>query len=542
MLCVCLVTTMLVGCGNGEGNKDTSSESGLSEGTQSEQMSETQGIEDSQTLTDTQEGTDTQEETGTQEPLESETQEPTETQKPTESESQQPTETQKPTESESQKPSETQKPTESESQKPSETQKTTESESQEPETQEPETKEPEVQYEEYKLSTQTYDYAEQVSEKYYVVKKNNKYGLVNFAGKEIVPISYDGYDESVGINQIEFYNDNVAYIYDTLSGIKVFEYIPVEEYEYVEYEFNAQNGKTYFVSSSAYSWYWDAEKEEEIDLYRIERDYFNGMLCEVKYVYIKEIDSMGATKYASVIYTNVLTNEIIFSGFSEGGEYFYTDAEPVYEFSSNVNEARAVVVQEDIFGDGEIYIVNIEPNGFTRKKYTGDRTLSTFGTRYSNGWLVNGYQGVFVNINTMEIINIEWEDGGPLGVWGIYGQCCAVIVDYEAGKMDIYNKDKKIKEDCTSVYFVENNDKYIVYSKDNINVIYMDYQGNDLLTVQGCSKFLNGKAMVYDGTGVYYINESLEQISDYVYAGDNLTAFHFGAIGVDGKYYLIGKE
>lgn len=50
MLCVCLVATMLVGCGNGEGNKDTSSESGLSEGTQSEQMSETQGLEDSQTL------------------------------------------------------------------------------------------------------------------------------------------------------------------------------------------------------------------------------------------------------------------------------------------------------------------------------------------------------------------------------------------------------------------------------------------------------------------------------------------------------------
>ena len=51
-------------------------------------------------------------------------------------------------------------------------------------------------------------------------------------------------------------------------------------------------------------------------------------------------------------------------------------------------------------------------------------------------------------------------------------------------------------------------------------------------------RFLNGKMLVYDGSGVYFVNEELEQCSDYIIEGRIDGCFPQGIV-VDGWYYLV---
>lgn len=69
----------------------------------------------------------------------------------------------------------------------------------------------------------------------------------------------------------------------------------------------------------------------------------------------------------------------------------------------------------------------------------------------------------------------------------------------------------------------------------------MNYSGTDLMTVNDYGDFVNGRAIINDGIGIYMIDENLNKVSDYIYKG-TVENCHSGAIKINGKYYLIGKN
>lgn len=586
MISMCLLIGLLGGCGNESNINDTTSESTIKGESQTEESQSKDVTVETQTSTEsaTQESTDSQEsaESATQKPadsqepsesesqkpidsqkpLESETQKPTDSQKPSDSESQKPIDSQKPTESESQKPSDSQKPTEFESQKPSDSQKPSESESQEPETQETETQEPEVHYEEYKLSTQTYDYALQVSEKYYLVGQEDYYGIVDFSGNIIVPIEYDSY-KMVAENEIEFedggeefYVENIgwlerrnAYVYSADTGKLLLQYVSSEMTAWVD-----KHRETIVCGAKEHEILYADPESDPLGCFEgdtsIERKYQNGLLMESYPVFdCCETYEKGVLLRNYVSFTNVKTGELIYEGYSahEEFEYYYEvdgewyeeyqDGAPqIFRFSSNKSEAKAVMFEDSIQED-QFYLVFISPDGYEKYEFDVVYMLES-SVDYSNDWMKMPYSGKMINTKTMEIIDMPSE--APSAAYWYYG-----IGEYyglsdvnDDTIYNIYKGTKKIATNYKKLYF---STYYIIGKRADGKFAFIDYDGKEQLVVNDYSDPINGKYLINDGVGVYYVDKTLQRVSDYIYEGV-VENCHAGAILLGEKYYLIGKQ
>lgn len=385
----------------------------------------------------------------------------------------------------------------------------------------------------YGLSKQAYDEAAQVSEKYYVVKENGFYGMVDFKGNQIVPLQYSAY-EIVAEDEIEFSGNDEAYVYDINTGKRILKYVQKEEIAFnkVFESFQRDYDENFDLNDSL----WDVinieviaineSDEEKCYLYR---DYQNGMYLEkirTTWIYNYKEDFY---EHWLVTYKNVDTDETIYSGYSS---YIYTrdEAEQFWfgGFSTDKTEDRAIMLEEA--KDGTDSLVIVSSSGYERKAFSYDFESKCI---YDNGWIKDYLHGRLINIDTQEQILMPMQEGEVVCANGKF------YVSALNGNYMICNADTIMKRACEFVDFV--NDEYIVLKHAIGEYVYIDYEGNDLLSVVDYGRFIDGRALVYDGNGVYYMDESLEKIGDYIYKG-NVDGCDTGVVEIEGRYYLVGRD
>lgn len=520
ILCMCLSISMLVGCTELGENKESQTED--QKPSESEKLSE----------------------------FETESHKPSETQKPSESETQKPSEseTQEPSESETREPSEseTQKPSESETQEPSET------ETQEPS--ETETEGPSEQYEEYILSTQTYMFARQVSEKYYIVSddEGDYYGLVDFMGTVIVPIQYEEYDV-VSENEIAFREcggQEETDVYSLETGELLFKYISCSDIDWKdEYkETILSNGIEHKIM------YADSNGDPFEYFYAdmaILRHYQAGLIMECYPVFdCTEVYEYGALPRNYITFKDAKKGIVIYEGYttylgfdtpeeSDDNENSFWDVEGepyIVEFSSDLSESKAVMLEYSI-KEGKYYLVYIDLDGYKKHEI---KDLSIFGGRiaYCNDWLKMPWTSTMVNTKTMEIIELpiqkesvdSWSNGK--------GEYFAVPGSDHDSSYTIYKGKKAIASGYKGISFTEYS---IIGIGQNEKYAFMNYEGEEMLLVIDYGEFINGRCMVCDEVGIYYVDTNLNRVSNYVYKGkvDDCRA---GVIRIDDNYYLIAKK
>ena len=142
-----------------------------------------------------------------------------------------------------------------------------------------------------------------------------------------------------------------------------------------------------------------------------------------------------------------------------------------------------------------------------------------------------------MNTKTLEIIYSEYDE--------------YVVERFYAGRNGLYGAKKYDNEyyDLVKGYSIIStgyegldfsDDTYIRAWKDG-KCIFMDYNGKKIAEFEKATGVVNGKALVSDGTGLYYVDESFKKISEYIYKG-KFDSFGTTYIIIDGKCYLINQK
>ena len=144
---------------------------------------------------------------------------------------------------------------------------------------------------------------------------------------------------------------------------------------------------------------------------------------------------------------------------------------------------------------------------------------------YSTEW-----REVLYNIHTKEIVPLpEKYQRYSKYYWkfhGLYYGITRLTEDeyYNGASSELYYAiccgSKILTEELYS--WIEFGERYIIAGNGTFAHI-LDYEGTVLAEyVDVAGTFENGRTLVYDGTGVYCINEELEQCSDYIITGENI--------------------
>ena len=419
---------------------------------------------------------------------------------------------------------------------------------------------------EYGLSEQSYDEALQVSEKYYVVKKNGYYGVVDFEGNEIIPCQYSAY-KIVAENEIEFddedtWSDPMRYVYSLDSGEKILEYKSYESFDCTVGDYVSKYDFEVLTSNEQYGYenleygeieYFEGpvpqlnryddytgeylEDYEEYDNH-LYREYCNGIFKERIWT-TWTFDAGDDFYYRECIcYRDANTNELIYSGY---GDFLHNGEETglywIGDFSTDIAEDTAIMLEE--LKNGKDSLVLISDSRYEKKDFSYE---AFYCCTYDNDWIKNYEEEELFNVNTQETIVMpvdfetpEWMSAHKFKM-PANGATYTIEVN---GKYIVCNRDKVIKRACQSVDFV--NDDYIVIKNLQNQYVYIDYSGEEELTVLDYGDFVGGKALVYDGSGIYMMNETLEKVGDYIYKG-YVDGCDTGVVILEGEYYLIGKN
>lgn len=353
-----------------------------------------------------------------------------------------------------------------------------------------------------------------------IAKKNGRWGLVSVTGEELVPFKFNRYSYSDNTGWMELENNGVFCVYDK-TGKQVAWY----------------DDKLDFRMSS-----------EEDYLYRTATVYMSGMIITTT------IPEISGDDYYGIKYRNRKTGEVLYE--AVGG----TDEVGLFSFPDETG--RAVAIQ----GNGRtntIYYITAEgcesrvmelPEGLNGRwfYFPGDYTWADICL--SNGWLkvyvydavpgflIDEYESymAYLNVDTLELVKFPEEYQGLFTIYDMgYGDAAALRVyneDVDYYQYAICKGDKKLTEEI--YYWVAFGEKYITAGQDN-GVDILNYEGQVLATYWDVSGyFVNGKMLVWDGTGVYFIDETLEACSGYIVEGDIEGCFSRGVI-IDDLYYLI---
>lgn len=378
----------------------------------------------------------------------------------------------------------------------------------------------------YRLSEESYDYAELINDNFYLVKQNGKYGAVDFAGNVKVPIVYE---ECYGVDadKVEFKNENNSYIYNTRTAKQVYSYKNYEVYTSDTIKFETSEGK--YERQSKY----------------IRRGYFKGVVYSYTYYDRKGTETDYTRRYDiyKMNFINASNGNNIYSGYNRR------------EYDSDISLGNVGIAlnrgksDSNIIAFVETYDFNTEKN--TTYKLTqnsvesvGDLFIpmsSAFTDGYIKGFVfgVSDMAPMIINVATKECLRLtgwfadKWYYGKG-EYWGVREEGLYAKDGYR-----LLKGDKVLASGFSSMAFGE---KYIIASKMNNNnrIVFMDYDAKEHMSVEASSKFRNGKALVYDNIGIYYIDENLNKVSDYIYKGkvDNC---HIGAVIINNKYYLISQ-
>lgn len=384
------------------------------------------------------------------------------------------------------------------------------------------------------LSSQSYEYAKQITDVYYIVKENGLYGVVDFDGNEIIPIAYQSYS-IVGEDEIEFTKDKMGSVYSTDTGQLLFEYAKEEEVarQYVETIAGPDGEHIITIAKEL-----NPEYDGNIRLYRT---YQGGLFCEEVSVVDdyeeSEEDLFGYINRDMITYKDASTGEVLYRGYSGSWLYGMEDGYdgPQFQFSMSLANTQGCIIEYDL-EDGAYYLVTVNKQSLEKRRI--DKSFYQGKKRYYDEWLVMPYTAIVVNIDTSEIYTMPYRSE-EIKQW-YYGkdEYYGLGRETEDGSLiyAICKKDTILIDNCKEIGFID--DTYMAYSLDGKEQIIVDYNFNEICKVRDYTGFINGTALVYDGIGIYVVNHDFMQISDYIYKG-TITNCTYGVVQLADKYYLL---
>lgn len=424
-------------------------------------------------------------------------------------------EEEKPTEAPTQKPMEpptteapTQKPTEppiteAPTQKPTEP-PTTEAPTQKPT--EPVTEAPESGN---FLSEKGYEACMYWNGNLYCARENGKWGAVNKDGNVVIPFQYDSVKyANVSKTEIKFIINDETNTYGNLCVVYDTNINKIVEYR----EFNEC----------------------------VSYDYKDGM-----YIVVTQLSPIAG---AYVVVENAYTGNIIYEG---QASYMPLGGDTV-EFVSKLDSEPVILLWMPAYNaDGyptydESTFVKVTPDGYTTEKCNIEYIFMGHMAYYSNGYFTifdgDGAR-IQINIDTTEETRVQldgdcnrdnylecparWYFGN-----GKYFAYAADGINYK-----IYKSNNVLVNKVYTWCNFQNKDYIIAGNNNSTDII--DYNGNILKTYVDVDPYIfNGKRLVYDGIGVYYIDNTLNKVSDYIVKGNDI-AVSGGGIKINGKYHLI---
>ena len=354
-----------------------------------------------------------------------------------------------------------------------------------------------------------------------LVKKDGKWGMISETGEVLVPLKYTRFSCIDNTGWVELENNGVFYVFDD-KGNTIHQY----------------SDKTAYRMES-----------EEAYLYRTAKAYMSGM--EIKFT----IPEILENDYYGVEYRNKENGRLLYravGGYTEAGLFTYPD-----------ETGRAVAIRCDGINNTIYYITEYGcesrimelPEGVNARwfDFVGDYTWADISL--SHGWLkvyvsdaVPGYlmdeyhnYYAFLNVDTLELVPFPDEYQTYFSMYNMgRGDAIAILESTKGGPDDKYAVCKG-SEVLTEerYYWVNFGKKYIIAARDE-GVDILDYEGNIMNTYWDCNGvFINGRMLVLDGRGLYFIDENFEKCSEYLLSGWGVdSCFTYGVIK-DGKYYFL---
>ncbi len=396
------------------------------------------------------------------------------------------------------------KPTEPVTQKPTEAPAPTE-----PVTEAPTQKPTETPTQGIVLSEKGYEAYMYWTENLHCVKENGKWGVVSNAGNVLIPFNYDSVEyANVSKSEIKFIINNGAGTFGNLC---------------VVYNTNIDKIVEYGESDGCISY-----------------DYKDGM-----YITTTKLSPIAG---ARVSITNIYSGDVIFEG---QASYMALGGDTV-EFVSKLNNEAVILLWMAAYDSNgypsfdECTFVKVTPNGYTTTKCNIEYIFMGHMAYYSNGYftIFDGNGGrIQINVDTLEETQINLngdcsrENYETCPAKWYYGNGKYFAFASDGKNFKIYNGNNVLIDKIyTWCDFQDNN--YIIAGNGN-NAEIIDYSGNVIKTFKDVdARSYNGKRLVYDGTGVYYIDNQLNKISEYIYEGADISVAG-GGIRINNKFYFV---
>lgn len=353
-----------------------------------------------------------------------------------------------------------------------------------------------------------------------IVKKDGKWGMVSVTGEVLVPLIYERYSYSDSTGWVEFEKEGRFYVFDGRGN-----------------QVTVYDDKLGF-----------RMKSEEAYLYRTATAYMSGMKITTTVPEMLEDDFYG------VRYCSKKTGQELYrveGGYEDVGIYTLPDetgravairgdgwTNTIYYITENGCESRVMELPEGINGRwfdflGDYTWADISLSNGWLKVYVCDAVPGLLRNKYE-------YYTAFLNVDTLELVPFPEEYQDAFTIYDIgYGDAMAIRLyneEDEYYRYAICKGSKKLTEEI--YYWVEFGENYMTAGHDD-GVDILNYDGEVLGTYWDVSgNFVNGKMLVYDETGVVFIDENLEICSDYIVKGIVDGCFSRGVI-IDDKYYLL---
>lgn len=387
-----------------------------------------------------------------------------------------------------------------------------------------------VKYDDYDIVKLNghYDVVKMISEGKYLVVKDGLCGVIDANENLIIPIIYNADNsKEVAVDEILLVKDNVGYVYNSNTLNLICRYLIEETIE----------------DSSAYKYEKITESSEYVNYPDniIKREYWQGMIIETVECgwSMSSNGSSGVWNSVYVKFINARTGKNIVQGFGKSYIPISGDNWNGIATSSKTNDHSAVAVIEDIEND-KLFMYIITKDGCNGREISSNEVVGE-NVAYDNHWIKmrgyipeQGYAWKLMNVDTGHTYSMPYNE---FSSW-YYGNDKYYALSLEGSLYNICYENRIIS---TQKYKFVNftNDKILIAGDLNGECIFMDYSLNEKLRAKDASVYWNGKALVYDGIGVYYIDEFCKKTSSYLYKNTSIDYMSIGAFKAEGQWYII---
>ena len=384
-----------------------------------------------------------------------------------------------------------------------------------------------VKYDDYDIVKLNghYDVVKMISEGKYLVVKDGLCGVIDANENLIIPIIYNADNsKEVAVDEILLVKDNVGYVYNSNTLNLICRYLIEETIE----------------DSSAYKYEKITESSEYVNYPDniIKREYWQGMIIETVECgwSMSSNGSSGVWNSVYVKFINARTGKNIVQGFGKSYIPISGDNWNGIATSSKTNDHSAVAVIEN----DKLFMYIITKDGCNGREISSNEVVGE-NVAYDNHWIKmrgyipeQGYAWKLMNVDTGHTYSMPYNE---FSSW-YYGNDKYYALSLEGSLYNICYENRIIS---TQKYKFVNftNDKILIAGDLNGECIFMDYSLNEKLRAKDASVYWNGKALVYDGIGVYYIDEFCKKTSSYLYKNTSIDYMSIGAFKAEGQWYII---